>query len=132
MDSHTPPEMRWMVPLAACSLCLFLGFAAAGCKKPSQATATAVETNIFDLAPPELKEAWGTALGAAQTNDYATACITLAHIRRQAGLNEAQHQAIDAESTVVNARMNEAAQKGDSNALKAIQDIRAASRPHGR
>jgi hypothetical protein len=122
--------MRWMVPLAACSLCLVLGFAATGCKKSSQATA--VDTNSFDSAPSELKEAWSTALGAAQTNDYATAYLTLAHIRRQPGLNEAQHRAIAAESTLIHARMNEAAQRGDSNALKAIQDIRAGSRARGR
>ena len=116
--------------LAAGSLCLFLGLAAAGCKKSSGAAA--VDPKVFDSAPSELKEAWSTALRAAQANDYATAYLTLGQMRRQPGLNEAQNLAIAAQSTLVHARMNQAAQKGDSNALQAIQDIRAASRTRGR
>jgi len=120
-----------MVSLAACSLCLFLGFAATGCKKPTQA-ATAVETHVFDSATPELKDAWSTVLSAAQTNDYATAYLTLGQMRGQPSLTEAQIRAIAAQSTLVHALMNDAAQKGDSNALRAIQDIRAAQRSRGR
>lgn len=130
MNSHKPPGMPWWVSLAACGLCLFLGFAAAGCKKPSQAAA--VDSKVFESASPELKEAWDTALKAAQANDYATAYLTLAQMRAQPGLNEAQGLAVAAESTLVHARMNEAAQKGDTNALKAIQDIRAASHARAR
>jgi hypothetical protein len=122
--------MRWMVSLAACCLCLFLGFAVAGCKKSGALAAG--DPKVFDSASAELKEAWGTALKAAEANDYATAYLTLAEMRRQPGLNEAQNLAIAAESTLVHDRMNEAAQKGDANALKAIQDIRAASRTRGR
>ena len=118
--------MRRMGWLAVCGLCLFLGFAGAGCKKSGQTAAA--DPKVFDSASSELKEAWSTALSAFQTNDYATAYITLGQMRKQAGLNEAQNLAIAAESTLVHTRMDEAAQKGDPNALKAIQDIRAASR----
>lgn len=119
-----------MVSLAAGGLCLFLGFAATGCKKPTQATA--VDTHVFDSATPELKEAWSAALSAAQTNDYATAYLTLGQMRGQPSLTAAQIRAIAAQSTLVHALMNDAAQKGDSNALRAIQDIRAAQRSRGR
>jgi hypothetical protein len=119
-----------MLSLAACGLCLFLGLAVAGCKKSSQAAA--VDAKAFDSASAELKEAWSTALKAAEANDYATAYITLAQMRTQPGLSGEQGRAIASESTIVHARMDEAAQKGDPNALKAIQDIRAASRTRGR
>jgi hypothetical protein len=111
-------------------LCLFLGFAATGCKKPTQTTA--VDTHVFDTAASELKEAWSTALSADQTNDYATAYLTLRQMQGQPVLNAAQIRAIAAQSTLVHARMNDAAQKGDPNALRAIQDIRAAQRSRGR
>ncbi len=119
-----------MVSLAACGLSLLLGFTTAGCKKSGRAAA--VDVKAFDSAPAEVKDAWSTALKAAEANDYATAYITLGQMRMQLGLNGEQARAIAAESTLVHARMDEAAQKGDPSALKAIQDIRAASRTRGR
>lgn len=116
--------------MAAGSFCLLLGFAAAGCKKSS--AAAGVDPKVFDSAPPELKEAWTMALSAAQTNGYATAYLTLRRMQGQPGLNEAQNRAIAAESTLVNNRMTEAARNGDAEAVKAMQEIRAASRTGGR
>jgi len=132
MNSRCSKFTRGVVWLTASGFCLFLGFAAAGCKKSGSTGAGTVDLKAFDSAAAEVKEDWATALAAAQTNDYATAYLTLTRMQAQQQLTEAQYQALAAESTLVHTRMTDAAQKGDADALKAIQDIRAASRSRGR
>ena len=122
--------MSRIAALVGCALCLWLAVAAVGCKKSDPAGT--VDTKLFDAAQPEVKDAWNTALGAAQTNDWATAYLTLVRLRQQSGLSEAQLRTIGAEITKVHAQLNEAAQKGDPNAQKALLDIRAASRTRER
>jgi len=121
-----------MVWLAAGGLCLFLGAGAAGCKKPVQTTvAPGVAATAFDSASPELKEAWGTVLTAAKSDDYATALLTIGQMRKQADLTLAQTNALINEFVFVHNRMEEAMKNGDTNAFDAARRIHAATRPHG-
>ena len=113
----------------ACGLSAWLAFAAVGCNKSSSSNGSArVDENVFDSAPAELKEAWNVALGAARSNDLATAYITLTQLRGNRDLSEAQAAAIGVESVRIHAQIDRAAAKGDAAALKALQDIRSASR----
>ncbi|MGA2865402.1 MAG: hypothetical protein ABSF95_13085 [Verrucomicrobiota bacterium] len=130
MKSNTIPARRWIRSVAALGLVLSLGLACAGCKKSDNQGA--VDAKAFQAAAPEIKAAWDRALAAAQSNDYAAAYLTLRQLRAQSDLTPGQLEAINAQSTLVNDRMAAAAQKGDTNALQAIQEIRKASRMPGR
>ncbi len=115
----------WARATAVLVLLVALGFAVAGCKGSGEGGAG---SKAFESAAPEAKAAWDGAVAASRSNDYAAAFLTLRELRAQPGLTPAQTQAVEAQSTLINQRMAAAAEKGDSNALQAIRDIRAVSR----
>jgi len=126
MSNRLCPVKRLAAWLTLGGSCLFLGFGSSGCHKTEKLPT--VNVKIFDSAPQEIKDAWSSALSAAETNGYAAAYLTLGQMRAQPGLSEEQRQVIANESTLVHTKMTEAAQKGDPAALQAIQEIREASR----
>ena len=130
MNAFTSIIRRRLAGPAWCSLVLALTFLGTGCHK-SPGSVSGAGARLFDSAPAEVKTAWDTALAAAKTNDWATAYLTFGQLQTQSGLSEAQLQTISAEMTSVQNQMQEAARKGDPNALKAIKDIGAARRAVG-
>jgi hypothetical protein len=85
-------------------------------------------SNAFQSAAPELKGRWTTAYAAAQTNGYLLAYSTLQTLRAETNLNAQQIQAVDELIGVVGTRMLNAANKGDSEAVKALQQVQSMSR----
>jgi len=90
-----------------------------GCKPSVGGNAKA-----FDTASPEVKTAWAQSLAAAKTNDFAGAIVGLQRLKQQTGLSAQQTEAIDKSLTAVSDQMYEAANNGDANAKKAINDLR--------
>ncbi len=98
-----------------------------GCNKGS-VSAGALDTTAFQSAAPEVKAAWDGIVGAMRSNDYVTVFFALRQLRGHEGLTPQQIAAVDAQSTALNDRMATEAEKGDTNALQAIQEIRKLSR----
>jgi hypothetical protein len=81
-------------------------------------------TKVFDAVSPEIKAEWDKTLAAAAANDYATAITTCRKLQARGDLNDAQRAAVIDTMTAVNSKMSDAAQKGDPNARKAIEELR--------
>jgi hypothetical protein len=81
------------------------------------------DKQAFDSAPPELKEVWLKGLEAFNTNDYATAQNLFYSLLNQE-LSPAQKQAVANETTIVMNRLYSGAEKGDPDALKALEELR--------
>src|ERR1700683_4096138 len=98
--------------------------AAWGCGKHKDAVPKiANDTKAFDAAGAALKAEWSEVLAAAETNGYATVILTCKKMQREPDLTDEQRKAaVDTQSAMM-ARMNDAAQKGDANAMAAIQEV---------
>lgn len=104
-----------MIAAALASLAL------AGCsRKP--AGLTPKEKQVFDSAPPEVKQNWDAALAAEKANDY-VASLSLFNELLQQNLSPEQRDAASKEMTALNQRMYDAANKGDAAAKKAVEDL---------
>ncbi len=86
------------------------------------------DSNAFQSASPELKTMWATAYAAAKTNGYVLAYSTLQNLRNQTNLDAQQIQAVDELIGVVGTRMFDAANKGNPEAVKALQEVQTTTR----
>jgi hypothetical protein len=91
----------------------------AGCSK----SPLGVKSPAFDNAPAALKETWVQAVASAQTNDYAGAAIRMMGLRREQ-LTPEQAAAVEAALKSVTEAMYQAADRGDANALKAVEELK--------
>lgn len=98
-----------------------LGLVACGKSGSSMA---AGKSRLFASAPPEVKEKWDIAAAAAGTNDFALAMLSLQQLQALTNLTAEQRQAVGQTATAISDQMYEAANKGDANAQKAIDDLR--------
>lgn len=78
----------------------------------------------FQSAKPDVKAEWDSAMASAKANDYAKATVTLMELRKRTDLTPEQTQAIDKAATTISDQMYEAANKGDENAKKSIDELR--------
>ncbi len=101
-----------------------VGWAVTGCGRGVNAAASGEKA--FQSAPPETKAAWETAMAAAKSNDFAVALLTLGRLGTEAGLTPEQAQAVKQAAAALTDQMYAAANKGDSNGLRAIQELRKA------
>jgi hypothetical protein len=106
-------------------LLILLAGAPLGCKKA--APSGGADASQFLSAAPEAKAAWEGALEAAKTN-APEAFAVLRGLRQQPGLTPAQQDAIDAQFRTIIQDLTAAKEKGDTNAARALLEIRRASR----
>ena len=98
---------------------------ATGCSKHAKGGASEQEqAKALESASPRIQADWKLAVEAAQTNDYATAFLTLRKLQGQTDLTPEQRTAVDGKMTQVNDAMLAAVQKGDPEAKKAFDEIR--------
>jgi hypothetical protein len=102
-------------------LCIFI-FVVAGCGSGSAKPSTA-QLGAFDGAPDEVKQAWKKALDAEQASDYVGAQTSFESLSKL-DLAPQQKQALDSEFFSFQDRLYQAAEKGNQEAIKAMQDIR--------
>lgn len=111
----------------ACASALYMALAAAGCNRQSL---TVRDSDSFKSAPPEIKAAWQTAVAAAKTNGYLTAYTRLESLQTNSDLSAEQSKAVTDLLGVVGTRMFNAANQGDPEATKAVQEIQATAKRH--
>ncbi|HEY9175627.1 MAG TPA: hypothetical protein VI136_25390 [Verrucomicrobiae bacterium] len=107
--------------LATLVLAALVGFLAIGCGKSAGSGAKA-----FNSANAEIKAIWDKGMAAATAKDYATALLTFRQLSARTDLTPDQVKAVEQTATAVNDQMYEAANKGDAEALKAIEVMRKA------
>jgi hypothetical protein len=95
-----------------------------GCSKSAAPDATQ-QAKAFQSATPQNQAAWNRALEAAKTNDFALAILTFRTLQGQTDLTPEQRTAVTDRMTAANEQLAAAVQKGDSNAVKALEEIRA-------
>jgi hypothetical protein len=105
------------------AILLGLSLALAGCGKKS-VPKTPTSTKAFQTASPEIKAAWQNALSAAASHDYATAILTCRMLQMQSNLNSQQLASVVDTITAVNNELLAAVQKGDQNAIHAMEEVR--------
>ena len=93
----------------------------AGCGQKLMSTNAAEKA--FASADPALKAEWDKAMSAYKTNDFAQAIMTLKMMRNQPGLNPQQFNAVEDMRTIINTKMTEAANNGDTNALRSVEEL---------
>jgi hypothetical protein len=97
-----------------------------GCKKDSSPGPTAAEIKAFEAAGPEVKQVWQAALDADRANDYGKG-LTLYYSLLGENLTPEQQEAVGRLSTGLKQRLSDAAEKGDSAAQAALQELRQRS-----
>jgi outer membrane protein assembly factor BamD (BamD/ComL family) len=107
-------------------LCLLIG--AIGCSSKDASKASDSQDKLFTSANPAIKELWTKGKMAIKANDYLGASGLLNQLQAQTELNPDQAKAVTELVTSFNTAMFAAADKGDTNALKAIQELRSRSR----
>jgi hypothetical protein len=103
------------------ALMVVLTLIVAGCGQKMMSTNAAEKA--FTSADPTLKAEWDKAMSAYKTNDYGQAIITLRMMRSQANLNPQQFNAVEDMRTTINSKMIEAANKGDTNAQRSMEEL---------
>ena len=81
------------------------------------------DPRAFDKATPEVKQVWERALEADRTNVYVVAQMLLYGLSRQQ-LPPEQQDAVTRQTSAINKRMYDAAEKGDAAAMDAIRELR--------
>lgn len=119
-----PGTLRIVFGLAACA-CLLCCGCNRGAKDPSKLGAQ--HDKAFQSAQPEVKACWDNATAAMATNGYAAAMMALQQLLEHTNATPEQIQGAHETVLAVNAKMYEAANKGDPNALQSIQELRKAS-----
>jgi hypothetical protein len=113
-----------MTPIAAVRS-IWLGIAlliVGGCDNHQTLNLTSTESQAFDNAPADVKEAWKNAVTADTANDYVNAQKLLDGLK-QMQLSDDQKKALDAETAAFHLRLWQAAEKNDPAAVKAAQEI---------
>jgi hypothetical protein len=100
---------------------LLWGFA--GCSRKPEDIATR-QARTFQSASAETKALWETAVSATRSNDYFTTLVTLRKVRMQADLSAEQLAAVDETLRAVSEKMNTAANNGDAEAKRAIEELK--------
>lgn len=100
-----------------------LVFSLVGCG-PNPESAASHGDKAFQSAPPEVKAAWQTATASLKTNNFAVALDTLQHLHATPGLTPEQMKALEATATATSDKLYAAANAGDPNAKKAIEELR--------
>lgn len=111
-------SLSLMLPLA-----LMLGLSGCG-KSQAKSPDPAQQAKVIQTASPEVQKGWQLALAAAETNDFATAILTLRKLQSHANPTPEQQAAITARMNAINDQLAAAIQKGDPEATKAMQEIR--------
>lgn len=97
--------------------------AGAGCNKGTSLPKTSADT--FAAAQPALKQAWEMATASSQKNDYLGATTNLMLLQGQeSALSAEQVKAVEDLWAAMGNRIFAAAEKGDAEAVKAMQEIR--------
>jgi len=99
---------------------LFGGFLLVGCHKDFTAI------NTFQSAGPERKAVWDAAVSAMNSNDYLGAITNLDSLLALTDLSAEQHKAVKEAEDNIRGRLFTAAEKGDANAQKAVEELRQA------
>jgi hypothetical protein len=98
---------------------------AAGCGK--QTSLPKVPSNTFATAKPELQQIWAAAMACSEKNDYLGATTNLMALQaRPSALSAEQKQAVDDLWAAMGNRIFAAAEKGNPEAVKAMQAVRQA------
>lgn len=84
---------------------------------------TAQDQQAFNSASPELKKAWGDASAFDKAGKFAEAGAIYFGLLQQQNLTADQLRAVQTAMASMNARMYEAASKGDAAAQKAIDSL---------
>ena len=86
-------------------------------------TEHAVRTKVFDSAEPATKAIWDAAISALKTNDSVGSQLALFDLRARTDLTAEQMSIVDDTLKAVSARMFDAAARGDTNALEAMEEL---------
>jgi hypothetical protein len=95
----------------------------AGCGANPQSAASHGD-KAFQSATPEVRSAWQTAAASLKTNNFALALDTLKHLHAVPSLTQDQMKAIETTATATSDKMYAAANAGDANAKKSIEELR--------
>lgn len=98
-----------------------LGFIGCG---HSGGALSAKDEAAFDQASPEIKQMWTKASEAAKADNYTTA-YNLYYELVNMGLTPEQKATLTKANTALNDRLMAALEKGDPNAQKALQEMKA-------
>jgi hypothetical protein len=116
--------MKFLLNLVLAAEVVALLCLASGCNKSGDAEALR-STKVFDSADPVIKSTWEVAVSAAATNGYVAAILSCKKLQGRTDLTPEQREAVNAYMTTVTARMTAAGEKGDPDALKAVEELRA-------
>lgn len=94
-----------------------------GCGNKASSVSRPVDKQVFDKAPPQVKQAWEQVLEADRTNGYALARGLLNDLSKEP-LTPEQSAAVNNEMTALTQRMYEQASKGDPVAQAAVREMR--------
>jgi hypothetical protein len=108
--------------LAAAASATWVVMLLASCGANPQSAASRGD-KAFQSAPAEVKAAWQLATASLQTNNFATTLDTLKRLHG-AGLTPEQMKAIEETATATSDKMYAAANAGDPNAKKALEELR--------
>lgn len=100
---------------------ILLAVAMTGCS-PSATSVAARNDKLFQSAEVTVKADWDTAKAAMQTNGFAAAIFALKALQ-SANLKPEQLTAVNKTVNAVSKQMYDAANKGDSNAVSAIEKL---------
>jgi hypothetical protein len=92
-----------------------------GCSKDKGSTGS-IDSSAFDSAPVSIKQSWQTAQDAAKHHDYVGAITNLMALGSNT-LTSEQSSAVENSLDSVGAEAIAAAEKGNSEAVKAVQLI---------
>jgi hypothetical protein len=106
-----------------CSFSFLSAFLLANCGASPNSAAARGE-KAFSSAPAETRTFWMMATTAIRTNDLALALATLGKLHSTQGLTPEQTKAVEATSTALSDRLYSAANRGDPNAKRALDDLR--------
>ncbi len=126
-------KMEWRAALLAMNSFLSLallvaGLCCFGCGGKDPNAIGSRSSKQFASADPQTKEQWETALAAMKTNGYAVAYVNLQSLAEKTNLTAEQLNAVHETVASLSDKMYEAANKGDQEAVKAIQELRGSRR----
>jgi hypothetical protein len=91
---------------------------------PNPNAAAARGDKLFQSAPSETRAIWATVTASMKSNDFALALTSLGKLHSNSGLSPEQKKAVEDTSMALSDKMYNAANKGDANAKKALEDLR--------
>jgi len=101
---------------------MFVAVIAVGCGRGVSPSAA---NKAFDTAPPAVKATWEKAMAASQTNNYTMSIALLRSLRTEPSLTPKQREALADTTSSITEKMMDAANRGDADAKKAMEDLNA-------